>query len=49
MFKAIDDKSFKKAHFLHFFLNTKLPNQGNNKEEMLQIINGKTWKKFKHT
>ena len=48
MFKAIDDKSFKEAHFLHFFLNTKLPNQGNNKEEMLKIINGKTWKKFKH-
>ena len=41
LFNAIDDKSFKKSYFLHFFQNVKLPNQGNNKEQMLQIINGK--------
>ena len=41
LFNAIDNKSFSESYFLHFFQNVKLPNQGNNKKEMLQIINGK--------
>ena len=48
MFKAISDKAFKEAYFLHFFLKDKLPNKGEDISTMKKIISGDTNIGFKH-
>lgn len=38
LYKGIEDKYLKDAHFIHFFLKDKLPNQGENVKELLGTI-----------
>ena len=38
LYKGIEDKYLKDAHFIHFFLKDKLPNQGENVKELLGKI-----------
>ena len=38
LFTAISDENIKKANFVHFFLKDKLPNNGENVEELLKIV-----------
>jgi len=39
LYTAIDNEDIKDAHFVHFFLKDKLPNQGENIEEVINGIN----------
>jgi len=39
LYKAIDDYSVKRAHFVHFFLKDKLPKHGENVEELMKHVN----------
>mgnify|MGYP004452098163 CR=1 FL=1 len=38
MYKAIADNRISEAHFVHFFLRDKLPNQGNDIKELMELI-----------
>lgn len=38
LFTAISDEHIKQAHFVHFFLKDKLPNKGENVEELIKIV-----------
>lgn len=38
LFTAIDNKTIKEANFVHFFLKDKLPNRGENVEELRKIV-----------
>jgi len=38
LYKGIEDKYLKDAYFIHFFLKDKLPNQGENAEEILKTF-----------
>lgn len=39
LYTAIDNKNLKDAYFVHFFLKDKLPNKGENVEELMRIVN----------
>jgi len=39
LYTAIPDHKIKEAHFVHFFLKDKLPNRGENVEELMQRVN----------
>ena len=38
LYTAIDNKRIKEANFVHFFLKDKLPNKGENVEELLRMV-----------
>ena len=38
LFTAIPDDKIKEAHFVHFFLKDKLPNAGENVEQLMEIV-----------
>lgn len=38
LFSAIDNKNIKEANFVHFFLKDKLPNRGENVEELMKHV-----------
>lgn len=39
LYSAIPDSTIREAHFVHFFLKDKLPNRGENVEELMQRVN----------
>ena len=39
LFHGIHDDKVKQAHFVHFFLKDKLPNRGENVEELMKHVN----------
>ena len=39
LFHGIRDDKVKEAHFVHFFLKDKLPNRGENVEELMKYVN----------
>jgi hypothetical protein len=39
LFTAIPTEDIKKAYFVHFFLKDKLPNGGENVDELMEIVN----------
>jgi len=38
LFKGIKDDKIKEAYFVHFFLKDKLPNRGENVEELMKYV-----------
>jgi len=38
LYTAIDNSKIKEAYFVHFFLKDKLPNQGENVEELMRLV-----------
>ena len=38
LFTAIDNSKIKESHFVHFFLKDKLPNKGENVDELLRMV-----------
>jgi hypothetical protein len=38
LFTGISDKDIKSAHFVHFFLKDKLPNRGENVEDLMRLV-----------
>ena len=38
LYTAIPDQNIKEAHFVHFFLKDKLPNGGENVEELMEKV-----------
>ena len=38
IYTAIPDQNIKEAHFVHFFLKDKLPNGGENVEELMEKV-----------
>jgi hypothetical protein len=38
LFTAIPDDSLSEAHFIHFFLKDKLPQKGENVEELMKYV-----------
>ena len=38
LYTAIPDSKIKEAHFVHFFLKDKLPNAGENVEQLMEIV-----------
>jgi hypothetical protein len=38
LYKGVEDKYLKDAHFIHFFLKDLLPNKGEDVKEILKII-----------
>lgn len=38
LYKGIEDNKIKEAHFVHFFLRDKLPDRGNNIEQLKKVI-----------
>ena len=38
LYTAIDNEKIKEANFVHFFLKDKLPNKGENVEELLRMV-----------
>ena len=39
LYTAIPNDKIKEAHFVHFFLKDKLPNGGENVEELMEKVN----------
>ena len=39
LYTAIPDENIKEAYFVHFFLKDKLPNGGENVEELMEKVN----------
>jgi hypothetical protein len=38
LFTGIENDDIKKAHFVHFFLKDKLPNRGENVEDLMRLV-----------
>jgi len=38
LFKGIKDEKIREAYFVHFFLKDKLPNRGENVEELMKMV-----------
>ena len=38
LYTAIDNSKIKEAYFIHFFLKDKLPNRGENVEELMKMV-----------